>query len=60
MNDTNRLMFAIGIALLAYESYPESWITFASSAFIIIAAISELIHQTKDGIERFSQMMDPD
>jgi hypothetical protein len=53
-------MFAIGIALLAYESYPESWITFASSAFIIIAAISELIHQTKDGIERFSQMMDPD
>ena len=58
MNDTNRLMLAVGIALFAYAEYPESWVTIAFAAFIMISMSSEAIRQTRDGIEHFRQMLE--
>jgi hypothetical protein len=58
MNDTNRLMLAIAIALIAYEIYPENWSLIGYLAFFLIAMTSEAIRNIKESVEYFSQDMD--
>jgi hypothetical protein len=57
MNDTNRLMLAVGIALLLFGEYPGDWIL-AAAPFLIISMSSYVIRTSKDGIEHFRQMLE--
>ena len=60
MNDTNRLMLAVAITVLAYGGYPENWHLIGFLAFLFISMSSETVRSTKEGIEYFTQGMDED
>jgi hypothetical protein len=55
MNDTNRLMLAISIALFAHGWYPEDWTLIAYLSFFLIAMGSETIRDIKTVRKWFSQ-----